>query len=795
MLKSYLTIALRNILRYKSYSLINILGLAVGIAATVIILLYVQDQLSYDKFYKNADRIYRLNLDVKSPGGVNKYATTSAPMGPFLSQKFPEFNEAVRVRSGSAALIQFNDIKAYEERILFVDSNFFNLFSFALKSGNPEEALAEPNSIILTDESARKYFGNENPIGKNLLMDGRFNLKVTGVLSPKKLNSHIKFDFLISFSTFPSTLPPGYDINDWGWTSFYTYLKLNNNSNEKQAEAKLPEFVELIFGKETAKRISLNLQPVTEIYFDNERTGDFGAVGNKSALYILAAVAALSLLIACFNFINLSTARSARRGREVGMRKVLGAQRMQLIKQFIGESVILSFISVIIAVGLIEFFIGTVAKSLDVNITLMEIPKLYLISSLLILPVLVGTISGIYPAFVLSKFLPSKVLKGNYSSGSSGILLRKFLVVSQFVVSTVLIIGTLVIAEQMSFIRSKNLGFDKGQIIVLKLRGEEALGKYETLKSAILQNAEIASIGGARNSLDGGFGSTSVVIPAGEGVEPERFDTYTYPVHYNFFETLNMKFVSGRSFKEEFTSDSVNTLILNEAAAKQFGLKNAVGKQIRLGGGQLSTIIGIVEDFHYTSLHNKIDPLVFYVSTYNAENMFVKLHAGDIPIIINKIEKSWNEILPQFPMEFSFLDDRINNVYKTDVNFASLVNLFSALAVFIACLGLFGLTSYMTEQRTKEIGIRKVLGASVANVLVITTRQFIILITLANFIAWPLANYFMNNWLEDFAFRIDIGIETFILSAAVIIFIAVFTISFQAIKAALANPVKSLRYE
>ena len=669
------------------------------------------------------------------------------------------------------------------------------MFSFVLKNGNPEDALAEPNSIVLTTESAKKYFGNENPIGKNLLMDGRFNLKVAGVLSSEKLNSHIKFDFLISFSTFPSTLPAGYDINDWGWTSFYTFLKLNNNANEKQAEAKLPEFVESIFGKETAKRISLNLQPVTEIYFDNERTGDFGAVGNKSALYILAAVAALSLLIACFNFINLSTARSARRGREVGMRKVLGAQRMQLIKQFIGESVSLSFISVLIAVGIIELFIGTVAKTLDLNISLTGIPTQYLIISLLTLPVLVGLISGIYPAFVLSKFLPSKVLKGNFSSGTSGILLRKFLVASQFVVSTVLIIGTLVIAEQMNFIKSKNLGFAKEQIIVLKLNGEEALGKFETLKSALLQNSEIASIGGARNGLDGGFGSTSVVIPAGEGMEPERFDTYTYPVHYNFFETLNMKFVSGRSFKKEFTTDAEHALILNETAAKQFGLENAVGKQIRLGDRQLSTVIGIVEDFHYISLHNKIDPLVFYVSPDNAENMFVKLHAGDIPTMINKIEKSWSEILPEYPMEFSFLDEKINSIYKTDINFASLVNLFSGLAVFIACLGLFGLTSYMTEQRTKEIGIRKVLGASVTNVLILTTRQFIILITFANFIAWPLAYYFMNSWLEDFAFRIDIGIETFILSAAVIILIAVFTISFQAIKAALANPVKSLRYE
>ena len=792
---NYLKIIFRNLIKNKSFSLINILGLAVGLSCTIIISLYIQDQLSYDKSYKNADNIYRLVLDVKSGSGVNKYSTTSPPMGPALVERYPDFKEAVRVRSGSSSLMESEKLKAYEEQILFVDSNFVNFFSFPLVEGNPSTALDEPNTIILTDQSAKKYFGDENPIGKTLLMDGRFNLKVTGVLSPGKFNSHIKFDFLVSFSTFPSTLPPGYSIDDWGWTSFFTYVRLNENANPKQAESKLPLLVSSAFSKESAKRISLKLEPVTGVYFDNERVGDFGAVGNKSSLYILGIIAVLSLLIACFNFINLSTARSARRGKEVGLRKVLGAQKLQLKLQFISESVIISFIAVMCSILLVEVFIGMLSNQVGINISLSEIPIQYSIAVFLLLPLFIGILAGTYPAFVLSKFLPTKVLKGNISSGSSPVHLRKILVVSQFIVSTVLIIGTLVVAKQMDYVKNKDLGFDKDQVVVIKLRGDEALQKYSAIKNAMLENPEILDVGGARNGLDGGFGSNSIFVQNDNNSRTTRFETYIYPVHYNFFKTLDMKFISGRSFDENYSGDRDNSLILNQSAVKQFGLKNPAGKQIRLGRGPLRTVIGVVEDFNYTSLHNKIEPLVFYISTDNAENMFLKLQAGNIQSAITKIDESWKKVLPDYPLDYSFLDERINNIYKSDMNFASLVNLFSALAVIIACLGLFGLTSYITEQRTKEIGIRKVLGASIADVLIITSKQFITLIVTANILAWPLAYYFMNKWLQDFSYKTEMNLWLFVAAGSIALAIAVLTISYHAIKAATSNPIDSLRYE
>lgn len=795
MLKNYIKIILRNLIKNKLFSLINILGLAIGLSCTIIISLYIQDQMSYDKFYRDDGNIYRLNLDVKSPAGVNKYSTTSPPMGPALVQRFPEFQEAVRVRIGSSSLMQSEKLRAYEEQILYVDSNFVNFFNFPLEEGNPSTALVEPNTVILTDKTAKKYFGDEDPIGKTLLMDGRFNLKVKGVLSPEKFNSHIKFDFLISFATFPLTLPPGYNVNDWGWTSFFTYLRLNDSVDPKQAESKLPLLISSTFGEESAKRIKLTLQPVTEVYFDNERVGNYGVVGNKSSLYILGIIAILSLLIGCFNFINLSTAHSTRRGKEVGIRKVLGVQKPQLIFQFIGESVVISFASVLCSLILVELFISVVSGQLGINILLKEVPFQYFIIIFLVLPVLIGILAGTYPAFVLSKFLPSKVLKGNLSSDSSTVHLRKILVVSQFIVSTVLIIGTIVIAKQMDYIKNRDLGFNKDQIVVVKLRGEEALQKFSIIKKNLMGNPEIVSVGGARNGLDGGFGSNSIFVQNNDNSGTVRYESYIYPVHYDFFKTLGMKFISGRSFDEDFAGDRDNSIILNESAVEQFGLKNPIGKQIRLGNGPLRTIIGIVEDFNYTSLHDKIAPLVFYISIDNAENMFVKLQAGNIQSALKKIDKVWKNILPDYPLDYSFLDERIDNIYKSDTNFASLVNLFSALAVIIACLGLFGLMSYITEQRTKEIGIRKVLGASVGDVLLVTTKQFIVLVIASNIFAWPIAYYLMGKWLQDFAYRIEITWWMFALSGGIALIIALATVSYLAIKAALANPIKSLRYE
>lgn len=794
MLKSYLKTAFRNLWKNKSFSLINISGLAVGIASCLIIFLYIIDQLSYDKSYKYSNNIYRLVLDIKSGNEVNKYSTTSPPMGPYLVQKFPEVREAVRVRIGSAALMESKNFKAYEENIIFADSNFFNLFSFPLSKGNPLKALNEPNSVVLTSETAKRYFGNENPIGKIIKMDNRFPLKITGIISPGKFNSHIKFDFLISFSTFPSTLPAGYSINDWGWTSFFTYLRINNNSDVKKLETELPGFINNIFSKQTAQRLSLHLEPLKDIYFDTERVGDFGVYGNKTSLNLIGIIAVLSLIIAIFNFINLSTAKSVIRGKEVGVRKVLGANRPQLIKQFLGESVILVLFSLLVSLVLIEIFLPRISSSLNLNIALSDLRSVYIIILLLVFPILIGTLAGIFPAFILSNFIPSKILKGNFDSRKSGISLRKALIIAQFLISTLLITGTLIVSRQMNYIRNKNLGFDKDKVIVLKLRGDELLNRFETIKSSISNIPEVLSIGGARNGLEGNYGSNTLVIRNEKKNELESYDINIYPVNYEFFKTLDIKFLSGRSFNKAFASDS-NAYILNESALKFFSIKNPINSAARFRNGSQGKIIGIVKDFNYTSLHNRIEPLVFYLSPSNSENMFIKIRGNNILNTIRQIKEHWNKLLPNYPVDYSFLDEKINRIYKSDEFFAVLTNYFSGLAIIIACIGLFGLISFSTEQRRKEIGIRKVLGSSVTGIIKLLTIDYLKLILVSILIAFPLSYYFMNSWLQNYAFRTDISVWVFFISGITIFLIAGITISYHIIRSAKANPVESLKYE
>lgn len=794
MFKNYFLIAFRNLLKFKLYSLINIIGLAVGIASCLIILLYIQDQFSYDKYGKNSDNIYRLVLDVKNSENTNKYSTTSPPMGPYIVENFPEVKEAVRVRIGSASLMESNSVKAYEEKIIFADSNFFDLFSFPLMEGNTKSVLNEPNEVVITSEMAKKYFGNQDPVGKIIKMDKRFNLKVTGVISPKKFNSHIEFDFLISFSTFPSTLPPGYSINDWGWTSFFTYLLINNNSDVKNLEEKLPTLIKTNFNEETARRLSLHLEPLKNIYFDNERIGGLGESGNKSSLYIISIIAFLILVIAAFNFVNLSTAGSAKRSKEVGIRKLLGANRLRLIKQFLGESIIISFISVFVALAIVELVIPLINSKLGINISLADLEPGYFIFLIILLPFFIGFAAGVFPAFILSNFIPSKVLKGNIYAFQTGISIRKILIIAQFLVTTILIVGALIVTEQMNYIKNKNLGFDKENVLVLKLRGKELLSKFETIKNSMLNIPGVVNIGGARNSLDGEYGTATIVVPGNKNNASERYNINIYPVDYGFFKTLGIKFISGRAFNKNFATDR-DAFILNVAAVRMLNLENRAIPQIWFAGREKGNVIGIVKDFNYTSLHNDIAPLVFFMSPSESENMFVRIKSGNIPLTINEIKNVWDQIVPGYPIDYSFFNQKIDKIYKSDQKFASIIYYFSALVILIACVGLFGLISFSVEQRIKEIGIRKVLGASVAGVSVLLSKEFIRLVVIANFIAWPAAYFIMNKWLEDFAYKVQIGVSVFLIAGLVVLAIAIITVSFQAIKAATANPVKSLRYE
>ena len=794
MIKYYFKIAFRNLLKYKSFSLINILGLAIGISSCLIIFLYIHDQLSYDKFYKNSNDIYRLTLDIKRGNETNKYSTTSPPIGPYLVQNFPEVKEALRIRIGSASLMESDSFKSYEENILFADSNFFNLFSFPLAEGNPGKVLSEPNTVVLTSETAKKYFGDENPVGKIIEMDKRFPLKVTGIIYPGKYKSHIKFDFLISFSTFPSTLPPGYSINDWGWTSFFTYLVIENQPDVKKLEEKLPGMINTNFRKETAQRLSLHLEPLKDIFFDRERLGDFGISGNKSSLFTIGIIALMSLIIAGFNFINLSTARSANRGKEIGIRKMHGAKRIQLIIQFLSETIIIVFISLMISIVIIELIIPYLSDSINLHIQITDLNLFYYVGLFTVFPIILGILAGIFPAFMMSNFIHAKILKKQFYTGPSGISLRKALIVAQFLISTILIAGALIISSQMNFIREKNLGFNKDRVVVLKLRGLKLLNKFETIKTSMSNIPDVISVGGARNSLDGGYGTNTVIVENSQKNTLDRYDMNTYPVNFGFFKTLDLKFISGRGFNKKFASDS-SAVILNESAVKLFGLDKPLNSKIKFGNDPQGKVIGVVKDFNYTSLHNKIEPLVFYFSPDNSENMFIKIAGRDLLSTIQIIKKRWNDLLPNYPIEYSFLDKKIEQIYRSDEKNASLINYFSGLAILIACIGLFGLVSFSAEQRTKEIGVRKVLGASVFDIVKIFTGSYMKLILIAIVIACPLSYYFLNLWLLDFAYRINISVWNFILSGIIVLLIAIITVSYQTIKAASANPVESLRYE
>ncbi len=757
-------------------------------------MLYVQDQFSYDNYNKNSANTYRLVLDIKNSNNTNKYSTTSPPIGPYLVENFPEIKEAVRVRIGNNELMESKYFNAYEENIVFADSNFFDLFPFPLASGNIKNALNEPNELVITSEIAKKYFGEENPIGKIINMDKRFHLKVTGVISPKKYNSHIKFDFLISFSTFPSTLPPGYSIKDWGWNSFFTYLKINDNSDVKNLEAKLPATINALFNEKTANVLSLHLEPLKDVYFDNERIGDFGVSGNKPSLYIISIIAFLILIIAGFNFINLSTAKSVIRSKEVGIRKLLGAERTQLISQFLGESVTISFFSILISFTIVELFLPEVNTMLNTNLSLTDLGAGYLILIIFLLPFLIGIVAGIFPAIILSNFMPSKVLKGNIYSGKTGISLRKILITAQFLITTILIAGALVVTEQINYIKYKNLGFNKENILVLRLHGSELLGKYAMIKNSFLTIPNIVSIGGATNGMDGNYGTASVVLPKGNKNTIERYDVNIYPVDYGFFKTLDIKFISGRNFNKAFATDS-NSVVLNESAVKLFNLKKAVGSLIGFVGEKQGRVIGVVKDFNYTSLHNNIAPLVFFMSPSEYGNMFIRIKGNNISDTIQKIKGVWDQIVPGYPLEYLLYDQKIDRIYKADQSFASITYYFSSLAIMLACLGLFGLVSFLTVNRTKEVGIRKVLGASVPSLLKLLLKNFLLLVLIANLISWPVAYYFMNKWLEDFAYRINIGVSVFILTAFLSITIAFLTIVYQALKVANSNPVEALRYE
>jgi putative ABC transport system permease protein len=804
MFKNYLKIALRNLHRFRTYSLINITGLIIGMACFILVFLYVQDELSYDRYHENSRQIYRITAEANITGQNMQTATTPAPLAPTLTDEFPEVLGAVRFlcsHSGRDSLIAYGEKKFYESRFLYADQNVFDIFSFKLIKGDPETALKNPHSIILTEEMAKKYFGNEDPLGKVMTVNNRSDFQITGVLRRIPHNSHFRFDFLASFATL--TEADKSISQNWGDLSYHTYLLLAEGSSPVELESKLPlivkkyvsKFFESYLGnvENMTSMFKFHVQPLTGIHLHSQLLGEIEANSDINYVYIFSAVAFFILIIACINFMNLATARSSCRAKEVGMRKVVGAQRSQLIGQFLGESFLLSFISLLLAIGLVEILLPAFNAISEKEISLNYSQSWIVLIGLVGMAFVVGFLSGSYPAFLLSSFRPIEVLRGKVKSSLAVPFLRKILVIFQFSVSVILITGTVVIRDQLIYIRNKNLGFDKEQLVAIPLRSNEIIRNYQSIKNELLQYPDIVKVS-ASSTLPGRGLGTSVFRPEGAS-DDNCLLMYNISVDYDFIKTLGIELLAGRSFSKDFSSDDREAFIINEAAVKKLGWKSPIGKQVEYISVRKGTVIGVVKDFHYLSLHQKIEPFLLYVDPEDFRYFAVKIRPQNISRTLAFLEDKWRKFDPAHPFEYSFLDDDFDKLYKADKKLGQIFVSFTALAIFIACLGLFGLTSFTAEQRTKEIGIRKVLGASVPDIIVLLSREFTKWVLAANLIAWPVAYYAMNRWLQNFAYRISISLWMFFLAASLTFVISLFTVSFQAVRAAVSNPVKALRYE
>jgi len=805
MLKNYIKIALRNLRRNKLYSVLNITGLAIGITCCMLILLYVQDELSYDRFHEKSTRIYRATTHFVLKDRIMDFASTAHVQGPMFKEEYPEVENYVRFNSyGSRRMIRYEDVSYAEEKFIWVDNSVFDVFSFNLIKGNPKEALTKPNMVVITEDIAEKYFGDQDPIGKNLRIHNDELYMVTGIVENIPTNSHIRPDFLASFITL-DLQPTGNAAADLvNNVDYYTYLLLEEGADYKALEQKFVGFIEKYLSpliSSIGGSARYDLQPLTSIYLHSDLENELERTGDIAYVWLFSGIGLFILLLACLNFMNLSTARSANRAKEVGLRKVVGAQRAQLIKQFIGESMILTFIAILLSLFLVFFTLPIFNNISGKNLAMTYLSNPVLLLGLFGFFIIVSLIGGSYPAFFLSAFRPVEVLQGRLRRGAKNSVLRIALVSLQFTVSIVLIIGTLIVSKQLNYVRNKNLGYDKDHIIALRIRNEETQKRHEALRNALLTNPNILSVS-ASSSLPLGQNSFSAHHIAGQPLS-EMIMLHTQIVDEHFIDTYNMEIVEGRNFSRDFPTDLQEAIIVNEATVRKLGWQDEpLGKEIDalMSMTEMKTyrIIGVIKDYHFLSLHEEIQPLVLYnANPYGGDyyRMSLRVRPENIQGTIGFLRSKWREFDSQYPLEFAFLDDQYDALYRAEERLGKLFGYFTALAILIGCLGLFGLSAYSAEQRTKEIGIRKVLGATTSNVTMLLVREFTKWVLLAVLIAWPVGYYIMNTWLQNFAYRIGLGVDTFLLAALLALVIAIMTVTYQAVKAAVANPVESLKYE
>ncbi|MFC2160066.1 ABC transporter permease [Acidobacteriota bacterium] len=802
MLKNYLKIALRNIKKSKTYSFINILGLAIGMACCILIFFYVQDELSYDRYHEKADRIYRVVDSGEAPGRMSfDLALTSAPFAPTLKADFPEVKDSVRLYRRKR-LVANGERKYYEYNLFYADKSLFNIFTLPLVKGNPETALQSPQTIVLSESTALKYFGNNEVLNQNLSLDGQ-DFLVTGIMKDMPENSHFIADLFVSFKTLEQ-IPVFQEryIQDWVRHEFYTYVLLEDGHSREVLEAKLPAFIEKYAAHQVKEvlggTLSSSLQPLKNIHLHSHRQVEIRPNGDIKYIYIFSFIALIILLIACVNFMNLATARSAKRAMEVGLRKVVGASRTQLVRQFLGESLMFTYFALLFALVIVFASLPSfnTLTGKEINISYLNNP--ILLGGLLLILIFVGLTSGSYPAFFISKYQPANALKGGKSTPSKRSFLRRGLVLLQFSISIILIICTSVVLDQLDFLRNKKLGFNKDHVVVVPITANSFRQNLESVKDSFMQNPNITHASVA-HSVPGGMAAGDAI----RMVKEEGTQTMTVRMVYtdhDYIKTMGLEIVEGRDFSKDMSTDASEAFLINEAAVRAWQLENPLETRLEWGGPEYGVekkgkVIGVLKDYQFQSLKDEINPLVIQIEPQDTTVFTFRVRPEGIPETLRFIETKWKELDPAHPFEYYFMDESFDRLYRSEEKLSQIFGIFSSLAIFIAALGLFGLALFMVEQRTKEIGVRKILGATLGNIFVLVSKEFVYLVLVANVIAWPIAYFLMRNWLQNFSYRIDMGLGIFILAGFIALAIALLTISFQAIKAAVADPIKSLRYE
>lgn len=807
MFKNYLKTAYRTLKKNVGFTAINVFGLALGLATCMLIVFYVVDELSYDKFNTKADRIYRANMQIKFGGIDQTYASSPSPLGIVFKKDYPEVESSCRFLQRGGFNVKKGTQTIHEDRVIFADSTLFDVFTLPMVAGDPKHALVEPDAVVITETTAKRYFNTVQAVGKTITFDERLLYKVTGVIKDLPKQSHFHYDFFLSMSSKNDSRD-----NAWFSNNFNTYVLLKPGTNVKQFEAKLPELMRKNAGPQlqdilhlnfdaferAGNRYQLSLIPLLDIHLKSNLMSELEGNGNIQYVYIFGAVAIFILLIACVNFMNLSTARSANRAREVGVRKVLGSARKYLIAQFLSESMMVTFVATLIAVAaaylLLPMFNNISGKNMELNAASL----IWLVPSLLVTVLVIGFLAGSYPAFFLSGFQPIEVLKGKLSAGFKGGMLRSSLVVFQFFISIVLIIGTLVIYNQLKYIQNKDLGYNRSQVMVVH-------GVYNLGEQTKVFKEEVRQLPGVAGVTMTGFLPTSNYRNSSSVFQERALDpkkavlAQTWTVDDKYLPTLDIKLVKGRNFSDQMPTDSAS-MIVNETAAKLMGVKDPLNKPMYLPMDNMAKtfkeyhIIGVIKDFNFASLRDNISPVILMYGQDNG-SLSVKMNTANITGLMAQIKDKWKSIQPGKEFSFSFMDDDFDASYRAEQRMGTIFIIFTSLTIIIACLGLFGLAAYAAEQRTKEIGIRKVLGANVGNIVGMLSKDFIKLVLIAIVIAIPFAWYFMHQWLRGFAYRQNIQWWVIVLAAVAAVLIAFATISFQSIKAALANPVRSLKNE